>query len=58
MISRKLLRLAIRWIEIVTSMLLYVAENAPKDMRADLHIACHDLTDEIKNTYDIRPGKG
>jgi len=52
--SRRLSKLAIRWIEIVTSMLLYLGEDAPEDVRVDLHNACHDLTEEIKTVYDIR----
>ncbi len=52
--SRDLLKMAIRWIEIVTSMLLYLAESVPEDIRVDLQTACHDLTEEIKTTYDIR----
>ena len=46
--KRELLKALIRWIEVVTSMLLYIGENVPDDVRVDLHDACHKLTEELR----------
>lgn len=54
--NNQLLKALIRWIEIVTSMLLYMGENVPEDIRVDLHNAMHTLTEELRN--DVRQDEG
>ena len=49
----ELLKALIRWIEVVTSMLLYIGENAPEDVRIDLHNAMHDLTEELRKPDNV-----
>ena len=44
----ELLKALIHWIEVVTSMLLYMAEHVPEDIRVDLHQAMQDLIEELR----------
>lgn len=49
-ITPELLNAFIRWIEIVTSMLLYIGETVPEDIRVDLHTASRELISEIRKS--------
>ena len=49
----ELVKVLIRWIEVVTSMLLYIGENVPEDVRVDLHDACYDLTEELRKLDNV-----
>lgn len=43
-----LLTAFLRWVEVTTSIILYMAERVPEDMRVDLVVAMQSLVDEIK----------
>jgi hypothetical protein len=44
----ELLKALIHWIEVVTSVVTYMADDVPEDMRLDLHSARHSLVSKIK----------